>query len=73
MKNHWLSAAVLAVALAVSACGTEESVEPAQVSEPGLVKSGDGDVNQMVLPCDEEGQCPTGYYCDGNWICRRVR
>ncbi len=64
MKSPWLSAAFLAVALAVSACGgTDETLEPAQVSEPG--------VQQEVLSCDDEGLCPTGYYCDPNWICRR--
>jgi hypothetical protein len=72
MKSRWLSAAFLAVALAVSACGgAAETVEPAQVSDPGISESRDGDVHQLVLPCDDEGNCPSGYYCDPNWICRR--
>ncbi|MCY1081310.1 hypothetical protein [Archangium lansingense] len=72
MKSQWLSAAFVAVALAVSACGgAEETLEPAQVSEPGSHESRDGDVEEMLLPCDEEGQCPTGYYCDPGWVCRR--
>ena len=72
MKIRWLSAAFVAVALAVSACGgMEEDMEPAQVSEPGALESRDGDVEQKLLPCDEEGQCPTGYYCDPGWVCRR--
>ena len=72
MKSPWLSAAFLAVALAVSACGgTDETLEPAQVSEPGIRESRDGNVEQEVLSCDDEGLCPTGYYCDPNWICRR--
>jgi hypothetical protein len=72
MKNPWLSAAFLAVALAVSACGgTDETLEPAQVSEPGIVESRDGNVEQKALACDEQGLCPTGYYCDGLGICRR--
>lgn len=57
MKSRWLSAAFLAVALAVSACGG---------AEPG-----EGDVHAQLLDCDEEGQCPTGYYCDPGWVCRR--
>jgi hypothetical protein len=64
MKSRWLSAAFLAVALAVSACGgTEETVDPAQVSDPGI--------HPLLLNCDEEGLCPTGYYCDPGWVCRR--
>ncbi len=74
MKSRWLSAAVVAVALAVSACGgTEEAVEPAQVSDPGIRDSREGDVQQMLLWCDEEGQCPENYYCDPGWVCRRIR
>lgn len=66
MKTRWLSTAFLAVALAVSACGpTEEAAEPAQVADPG--------VNQMLLNCDEEGNCPAGYECDPGWVCRRIR
>ncbi|WP_164001880.1 hypothetical protein [Pyxidicoccus caerfyrddinensis] len=71
MKSRWLSAAFLAVALAVSACGSAaETVEPAQVSDPDVSDSRDGDVHQLALDCDEEGNCPGGYYCDANWICR---
>ena len=74
MKSRWLSAAFLAVALAVSACGgTEETGELGQVSDPALRGSPAGDVTQMLLDCDEEGQCPEGYYCDGAWVCRRSR
>lgn len=63
MKSGWLSAAVLAVSLAVSACGgTEETVAPEQ-----------GQVEQMLYWCDDEGQCGEGYYCDPGGICRRVR
>jgi hypothetical protein len=62
MKSRWLSTVFLAVALAVSACGGAEE----QVRDPG-----EEDVQALLLNCDEEGRCPTGYYCDTNWICRR--
>ncbi len=55
MKNTWLSAVVLAVSLAVSACGpTQEQLEMEQ-----------GGVEQQLPQCDENGQCPTGFYCVG--------
>ncbi|HYO66075.1 MAG TPA: hypothetical protein VEU33_08335 [Archangium sp.] len=65
MKSGWLSAAFFAVSLAVSACGgMEEPVEPAQVPEQGQVE-------QRLYGCDDEGQCGEGWYCDPGWICRR--
>ncbi|HEX5748508.1 MAG TPA: hypothetical protein VFZ09_19875 [Archangium sp.] len=60
MKSPWLNAVVLAVALAASACGpTDETQELEQ-----------GNVEQQLPMCDENGVCPTGYYCDGS-VCRR--
>jgi hypothetical protein len=74
MKSRWLSAAFLAVGLAVSACGgTEEPGQAPQVSDPGRPESREGDVHSLVLPCDEQGECPAGYECDPGWVCRRVR
>lgn len=74
MKSRWLSAAFLAVALAVSACGgAEETGQRDQGRDPGIQESreGEGDVHALLLNCDEEGRCPTGYYCDPGWVCRR--
>ncbi|WNG47814.1 hypothetical protein F0U60_29535 [Archangium minus] len=54
MKNAWLSAVVLSVALAVSACGgTEETVLD------------QGNVEQQLPQCDENGECGPGFYCVG--------
>ncbi|MFE8603851.1 hypothetical protein [Archangium violaceum] len=64
MKSPWLNAVVLAVALAVSACGpTDETQEQEQ-----------GNVEQMLPQCDENGVCPEGFYCVGGrpfGACRR--
>ena len=38
------------------------------------VKAGqDGQVQQMLPMCDDQGRCPSGYYCDGGpfGTCRR--
>ncbi|ATB28374.1 hypothetical protein [Melittangium boletus] len=66
MKNPWMKAVFLTVAMALSACGgTQETPDEA------LAES--GDVEQMLPQCDEEGQCPTGFYCAGGpgSTCRR--
>jgi hypothetical protein len=63
MKSPWLNAVVLAVALAASACGpTDETLGQEQ-----------GNVEQQLPMCDENGVCPTGYYCEGGpyGVCRR--
>ena len=63
MKSPWLNAVVLAVALTMSACGpTDETQELEQ-----------GNVEQQLPMCDENGVCPTGYYCEGGafGVCRR--
>jgi hypothetical protein len=58
MKNSWLSAVVLAVALAVSACGgTQETLE-----EPTQEQI---NVDQQLPQCDPYGQCAAGFYCVG--------
>ncbi|QRK06839.1 hypothetical protein JQX13_43390 [Archangium violaceum] len=54
MKNAWLSAVVLAVAVAVSACGGTEEMPLEQ-----------GNVEQQLPQCDENGECPLGFYCVG--------
>ncbi|WPB77319.1 hypothetical protein KYC5002_51115 [Archangium violaceum] len=68
MKSPWLNAVVLAVALAVSACGpTDETQEQEQEQEQG-------NVEQMLPQCDENGVCPEGFYCVGGrpfGACRR--
>ncbi|RKH48147.1 hypothetical protein D7X12_00770 [Corallococcus sicarius] len=46
-------------------------MEPVQVSDPGIRESQEGDVKSLIIDCDEEGRCPTGYYCDAQWLCRR--
>lgn len=63
MKTPWLSAVVLAVSLAVSACGPVQ--EPQELEQ--------GSVEAMPYQCTAEGLCPAGYYCDGGpgGICRR--
>ncbi|WP_257450591.1 hypothetical protein [Archangium lipolyticum] len=63
MKNSWMSAVVLAVALAVSACGgTQEAPEETAQEQ--------GNAEAQLYPCTDDGRCPSGYYCDGN-ACRR--
>jgi hypothetical protein len=75
MMKRWLSAAVLAVAFAVSACGgTIEADEPELSSAPesGVSEPGAGD--QLSPLCNSLGQCPAGYYCVGGpgGICRKA-
>lgn len=72
--KRWLSAAVLAVAFAVSACGgTIEADESELSSAPESGVAQPGEVEQMLPQCDEEGRCPAGFYCVGGpgGTCRR--
>jgi hypothetical protein len=66
MMKRWLSAAVLAIAFAVSACGGTIEAEESELStlpESGVSEPGEGE--QMAPLCDAWGRCPAGYYCAG--------
>jgi hypothetical protein len=75
MMKRWLSAAVLAVALAVSACGGAIEAEESELSPaPESVVSEPGEGDQQMSPlCDALGRCPAGYYCAGGpgGVCRK--
>lgn len=58
MKNAWLSAVVLVVAVVVSACGGTQEI-------PEGTAQDQGNVEQQLPQCDENGECPLGFYCVG--------
>ncbi|PTL79957.1 hypothetical protein [Vitiosangium sp. GDMCC 1.1324] len=61
MKSQWLSAAVLAVAVAMSACGGTQA-EPETTPEQGNVEG-------LYPRCDANGNCGPGFTCI-NGVCR---
>ncbi len=66
MKSPWLSAVILAVSMAVSACGgTQETLDETAWEQDN--------VEQQLPRCDVNGQCPSGFFCDGGpgHVCRR--
>jgi hypothetical protein len=64
--KRWLSAAFLAVAVAVSACGGTIEAEESELSlAPESGVSEPGEVDPMSPLCDSQGRCPAGYYCVG--------
>lgn len=74
MMRRWLSAAILAVAFAVSACGgTIEAPEDELAVTPESSVAQPEEVDSMAPLCDAQGRCPVGYYCIGGpgGACRR--
>ena len=73
MKNRWLNAAVVAVAMAITACGgVEEDMGPEQVPVADLQAAEPGDTHQQAIACDAQGRCPPGLICGLRWTCRYV-
>ncbi|WP_144429495.1 hypothetical protein [Myxococcus hansupus] len=68
-----MNAMVVAVAMAMTACGgVEEDVAPDQVPAVDLQAAESEDTYQQAISCDPQGRCPPGFVCGLRWTCRYV-
>ncbi|RYZ41657.1 MAG: hypothetical protein EOO71_11085 [Myxococcaceae bacterium] len=73
MKSRWLSAAVAAVAMVLSACGGPEGTEaPEQVAAPDIQEAQPEGPHSQAISCDAQGRCPVNFYCSATWTCRYI-